>query len=681
VEFCKDAGIIDGYEDGTFHPYRTLTTDQWLKMLLTAIGFDANKFGLTGKDWAVNTAEVALRYDLITADEYALDFDREVAILYAYKALNFQYGTYVAGKNVPLAESVFGLTSKITYDIFAAPTAEVFSSKGKEIASIAIEPDATQPIATTADTAYKIPAGYTVYVDGEKVDSYTAADNKISSTIYLYDSNAYTAEKTPNAGKAAIVITTRVRYLTNSTANVSALKKLNPTYKAETGKDLVVNDVVTFNVGNTQWTTGTKGTAYKNVTVLAANAGTVTSRYEKDNWIVVDKGATRYFNEYVKPVANGTISAATLLTAEKYNFYYDSYGNIAAVLPYSDPLPEKTLIFLIAAYAKTSYDYSDLETVETVETSLAKYIDLTTGEIKTMSFDTLDGETIAELTKDTFQGYYISTPAIKSYYYAVTDAEGNVALTAYDNTYSSAAVAKGNAKVTVDTKTYIADSKTNLNVLTYTGDLEVEGGVVTETGLQNFTTATYNYTNTYVAVVADDDDTVSKDIYVITPKAEPTETYVYAMYLGKYVDDIDLGRGYQFVTSDGATQTYYFDDENPANTNGSDGSLAIENGTIAQYDVVKLTFQNGSFTGIAKLGTPTTGELIYNDAPYYLSITNLKGVAYYANDFGFKTIGAATGTDVTSTVVVRGLDVHGLPQDGSTLNVYTDNGKVVFITK
>jgi hypothetical protein len=352
------------------------------------------------------------------------------------------------------------------------------------------------------------------------------------------------------------------------------------------------------------------------------------------------------------------------------------------VLDYVPAQPEQTLIFLIAAYAKTSYAYNDVEQ-EVVEESKAKYIDLTTGEIKTMAFDTLDTDSIATLTNEYFQGYYFSGE-INKYYTATTDVEGNVALTEY-TTFNYANVTNAKASVQIGASKdsnygYTADSKTQLSVLTYTGDLEVES-VDVQTGIQNFKTATYDYNKTYVAVVKDKpSDTVPSNIYVITPKSEPTETYVYAMYMGENTDYQKDGQGYDFLTSDGTTATLYFDEKGDfANTNPSDGVTAP---ALVKNAVYKLTIQNGSFTKYEKL-TAITGKLVYTDVTY-LSLSDLESVHYYANDFGGK-IFSATGADVSGKVVVDGtLDANGRVQTGSTVSIYTDDdsatGKIIFMT-
>jgi hypothetical protein len=672
VEFCKDAGIIDGYEDGTFHPYRTLTTDQWLKMLLTAIGFDANKFGLTGKDWAVNTAEVALRYDLITADEYKLDFDREVAILYAYKALQFQFDG-----NDPLATSVFQLTSKVTYDVFAAPTAEVFSSKGKEIASIAITPDGVYD-----NTVYEVPNGAIVYVDGVKT-SLTKIDIK-SAEISYYKANAYS-----DKSKAAVIVkNTYVAKLDDSDSTVTAvLTALNKENSA-----IQKGAIVTYNKGNKSILSNLSSTVvdpvYKNGTILTATAGTITARNVEGKWVNVGDNETQvYFNANALPTDKNEVSE--LGTNIKYNLYYDKFGNIAYVGEYKDAPAPKTLIFLIAAYAKADKDYSDISDPKMVETTQAKYIDLTTGEIKTTEFASLDGNAVSTLTNGKLDSYYASG-AIDQFYYAVEN-ENGIALERY-YTFHAANVVKEDAHVILsnltdkdnDTyadgvNTYTADSKTNLTVIDYTGALETKS-ISKVTGIANFETRTYDYPKTYATVVDYETTNVPSDIYVITPAAEPEATYVYGMYVGEDTDYAVKGQGYKFVLSDGTTATYYYDMKDPddAKTNPSDG---WDGKALTKGNVYKLTMQNGSFTNAYELSATATGTIVKTDVTY-IAIKDLESVYYYSNDFGFKTLDA-TGKAV-DPVLVGAKDSAGRDKTPTTVQVYTDTegvpGEVVFMT-
>ena len=59
IEYCTSMGIINGDGAGKFNPEGTLTGEQAAKMFLTAMGYNANVFGFTGNDWAINVGRYA----------------------------------------------------------------------------------------------------------------------------------------------------------------------------------------------------------------------------------------------------------------------------------------------------------------------------------------------------------------------------------------------------------------------------------------------------------------------------------------------------------------------------------------------------------------------------------------------------------------------------------------------
>ena len=59
IKFCESQGIIAGYGDNTFRPDATVTGVEAAKMLLVLTGYDADKAGLTGSNWATNTLKYA----------------------------------------------------------------------------------------------------------------------------------------------------------------------------------------------------------------------------------------------------------------------------------------------------------------------------------------------------------------------------------------------------------------------------------------------------------------------------------------------------------------------------------------------------------------------------------------------------------------------------------------------
>lgn len=59
IESCVDSGLISGYGDGTFGPSDTVTGIQAAKLVLIAIGYDAEYSSFTGEYWAENIGDAA----------------------------------------------------------------------------------------------------------------------------------------------------------------------------------------------------------------------------------------------------------------------------------------------------------------------------------------------------------------------------------------------------------------------------------------------------------------------------------------------------------------------------------------------------------------------------------------------------------------------------------------------
>ena len=86
IAYCVESGLIDGYADGTFRPGNTLTGFAFLKMLLTALGYDSSIEGYTGTNWTVNVAGRATQIGLTDGNDEFVGTraaTREEACLYA----------------------------------------------------------------------------------------------------------------------------------------------------------------------------------------------------------------------------------------------------------------------------------------------------------------------------------------------------------------------------------------------------------------------------------------------------------------------------------------------------------------------------------------------------------------------------------------------------------------------
>ena len=91
IAYCSESGIIDGYSDGTFRPGNTLTGFAFLKMLLTALGYDSAIEGYANNpNWTVNVAGRAKQIGLLDGNDAFVGTraaTREEACLYAVNAL------------------------------------------------------------------------------------------------------------------------------------------------------------------------------------------------------------------------------------------------------------------------------------------------------------------------------------------------------------------------------------------------------------------------------------------------------------------------------------------------------------------------------------------------------------------------------------------------------------------
>lgn len=104
ISYCKTAGYINGYTDGTFRPTAALTGYAFSKMLLGALGYDGKIEGFTGSGWTMNVAKLGNVAGLF--DDFKTSFQgndgvtREAACLLALNTLKATEVEYSGGTNV-----------------------------------------------------------------------------------------------------------------------------------------------------------------------------------------------------------------------------------------------------------------------------------------------------------------------------------------------------------------------------------------------------------------------------------------------------------------------------------------------------------------------------------------------------------------------------------------------------
>lgn len=109
ISYCKTAGYINGYTDGTFRPTAALTGYAFSKMLLGALGYDGKIEGFTGEGWTMNVARLGKVAGLF--DDFATSFQgnagltREGACLLALNTLKATEVEYVGGTSVTAGDA------------------------------------------------------------------------------------------------------------------------------------------------------------------------------------------------------------------------------------------------------------------------------------------------------------------------------------------------------------------------------------------------------------------------------------------------------------------------------------------------------------------------------------------------------------------------------------------------
>ena len=116
IAYCAKEKIISGYADGTFRPAASLSGYAFMKMLLGALGYDAETEGYTGPNWSINVAKRALHIEL--DDGLNGEFNgtkavnREEACLYAFNTLKATMVEYENNNSVTVNGITF--TNKST---------------------------------------------------------------------------------------------------------------------------------------------------------------------------------------------------------------------------------------------------------------------------------------------------------------------------------------------------------------------------------------------------------------------------------------------------------------------------------------------------------------------------------------------------------------------------------------
>ena len=287
IAYCQKEKIISGYADGTFRPAASLTGYAFMKMLLGALGYDAEVEQYTGANWSINVAKRAMNIGL--KDGLIGDFNgvkavtREEACLYAFNTLQATMVEYSAktsvstnGTTVVIAgseakdvvntgktDSNIDKDGKMQFaekyftdlkmfsatDDFSRPATQ-WKIKAEEVGKYTDTPNLTYTKAVKAGDIYKDLAlgstidkkDVTVYINGEKAEDASVALKKGSDSKIGKDYLEKSGKKYSTAKNGVL---TEVFYDKDDdsaiiTQVVTYVGQINKSVKATSSKDAYV---------------------------------------------------------------------------------------------------------------------------------------------------------------------------------------------------------------------------------------------------------------------------------------------------------------------------------------------------------------------------------------------------------------------------------------------------------
>lgn len=181
IEYLASVGVVGGVGNGKFDPDGQLTATQFAKMLLIALGYDAELEGLVGGEWSINTQKLANSNDLFDALDKLVGSEpvkREEAAQLCLNALKADMVEYEdKGTTVKIGESTVVTGAK------NAKTKETNNDKkydGKDTGEVQlVEELYGKDLQLDKDAdAFKAPANKWTY-KGEEVGTFAADDDVI----------------------------------------------------------------------------------------------------------------------------------------------------------------------------------------------------------------------------------------------------------------------------------------------------------------------------------------------------------------------------------------------------------------------------------------------------------------------------------------------------------------------
>jgi hypothetical protein len=617
------------------------------------MGYDADETGMGNTaNWATKAQSLAVKSTLLAGKDLALDWNRETAVYYAFKAVDTNKNLADSkDETLPFIVNVDsngkktdGVDKKTGIDGYGRPaTYYTTSTQDKAYATAVAEPELVIENASMTRTdlikaldltdAQADAALVTIYEDGvvtaeatQFKDDATAGEfgssiGAYGQTVEIYKTSAKGAA---TAKYTVVVINTLVAKIPAIAADATEVTLVTNYASTQDVKvavgDLKENDVVSFNIYKDVATD--KYTA-ENVTVLEGTQGKVTATSTEKNYVRID-GTLTYLSEKI----GGTKTTVSTLQGQIATFYYDSYGNILYVGAATDATKQFDGYVLLKSAASSAagsnvldtsdaeakYEIVDLATGETsvVNAAIGKnangvwvYADKNgklavsgatevSGTAKVYTNSTAVGDAVANV----FYGYYLQDDG--SYVLEKLETGGN-------KSQGDAITGKNTATVNAIT-TAFADANTELTYVTKDASTGVYT-VTTVTGIANFPTLTHKdgSEGTKVSVVTDEKTKKITKVFVYDASETVVTPATYGVYIGNGEYDEETGLYGAIYNVNGEEKTYYFASAYPTATKGVAYKLVVD----ADGKTTATTDATAGFTVYATAQTIAVAEDSY----------------------------------------------------------------------
>ena len=620
IAYCVEAGILDGYGNGKFGPSDTLTGYAWSKMLLCALGYDADFEGYTGSAWRVGVAKDAVALRLWAGVETVNNdpISRDDACQLAYNVLNqdAKRAVYVLGEFYDYADEGEFDVANLGLDVEEAAT---YDELDRPIDNVTVYNCATTKTSVVYTAAAEPVLTYTAGVKAEKIkkDLGYATKDFDDCDLDIADNAQYGKGVLVEVYNADVRATEEVEYYVNVietyayklTDDGDIIDAKAATDKADEVKAAIVlpgvevdyetaayekGDVILYNIG-----TNADG---ETIAVNVAKAESITGK--------VTATAAAYVKiDGVKYETADRVTPPTLNTTAVY--YLDQYGYIKYMGDVQAPRINTKVIAVLAEEYKEAQAGS-LIAEDKAPVAKLQVLDLETGVVSVVDravvlekngnyyFAGIDGKATETEVENGNNG---DGKSITYYKYVVLE-DGTYAL---GDTVAPETVEIKQGQATIaEGKT--ATSKTTLTVVTYKTDRSgaITGATVeTVTGIANFPKTAL--TSAFVTAK----DGVVSALTVVKAAVVTADPAEYAIYAGKG-EVADRSFEYNFVVA-GETVTYVAEA-------AIEALEALEGGEIVSY-----TLKAGKlFAAEAVTGTEATVAVV--DETFF---TDAAGVAHY----------------------------------------------------